>query len=1060
MAEVVDAIIADLIVRNLDRYEADMARVVKAHEGVLQSAKGLATADPGQAIGGYATKHSQASAAIVEATKRRTDAEKAAAKATADAVKAEQRAKEAAEKATAKDAAAAQRAADMKAAAAKRAADAVVAAAEREQAAHVRLAAVVARSAASGGVKPGSGRIASTSVPGENKTGQGTIPLSTLNGTDTAAAAAGVAAEAEAVKEVNHLRADTFDLEQKVKAARGSQKIELQEELEYLRRINTYKAAGLTEDEATLRAQREMVAVGALRANSARSGPGKGLARFAEGAGLGRTGGGLAAIGGIGVALAVGATVEGVKQGVAFGNEIGDTATALGLTTKQLQVYRAAAQEAGATTDQVRTAFAQFNNELGRAKEGDKAVGKVFAELKIDPKQFQSISDALPAVSDQLSKIEDPARRAALGTKLFGESYSRLDAVISSGSASLNTYADGLERAGSILSAADIANLREADRVFGRINNELQVDLARAVSSNKGAILELASAFGQLAAKALEALATIGRIRAQNQYSGAVPGSNAQREAYDTLIQDPKGRTFLKGAMRKRLDDVINAPAMIVNGKPDPVARDKYRMQRGHEILNEMRLVYNYKTPPEDMPTPPTLPPPGPPGAFAPSPPKGKSAAELAAEAEERTKRFKDRIASLQEQELRGQENLTGSIDTRANIEIDLAKRALTKQLDDIESDRKANILKGADAALENARAKQASAAAKAANKADVAVINWQRQADLSSAQVDHLRTQLSIETDMLNEQMGLAVTTKERRALALRLLDLQKQDEKAALQQQRSRLKPGDPGIADIDQRLGSLDAIYDQRRQQSKVDNASPLDAYRRQLKSAVGDTDEALQRVEVNAMQRLEDQLASTLTKVLGLKGAFGELFGSILADLAKIEIEKGILSILGDAPGDGGASKGGFGGIFSAIAGLFGGGGGGLGGVNGTGVIMENPFTTPGFATGVTGVFGGRDGVDANMVSINGKPSFRVNKGEQFAIGPNIGPVNGRVSSPGPAPVMLHQTVNIDASGVNPEGYTKGILGIVRRETTNAIQQSNRQVLEAVPGTISRAQTLKG
>lgn len=103
-------------------------------------------------------------------------------------------------------------------------------------------------------------------------------------------------------------------------------------------------------------------------------------------------------------------------------------------------------------------------------------------------------------------------------------------------------------------------------------------------------------------------------------------------------------------------------------------------------------------------------------------------------------------------------------------------------------------------------------------------------------------------------------------------------------------------------------------------------------------------------------------------------------------------------------------------------------------------------------------GGNTGVDKNVLSLNGRKVANVGHGEVLSVSPNAAASNQRAAIVRGGDVVLHQNVSIDASGVNPEGYTKALLGIVRRETGQAIAEGNRQVLRAVPSRMGQAQTL--
>lgn len=165
---------------------------------------------------------------------------------------------------------------------------------------------------------------------------------------------------------------------------------------------------------------------------------------------------------------------------------------------------------------------------------------------------------------------------------------------------------------------------------------------------------------------------------------------------------------------------------------------------------------------------------------------------------------------------------------------------------------------------------------------------------------------------------------------------------------------------------------------------------------------------------------------------------------------------------------------FGNLSSAASSVFGGGGGGglfkslLGGVSsllgGGGGFTPDAINWGGIAAPQTGPWseiplptgrasGGRVAA-GQLVRINeGASPGRVEgwrpqgSGEVIPLG-RMNAVSARGGT------VLHQTVNIDASGVNPEGYTKGILGIVRRETAQALDSNNAQNRRGFPALQAR------
>ncbi|WP_277969310.1 D-alanyl-D-alanine carboxypeptidase family protein [Sphingomonas echinoides] len=156
-------------------------------------------------------------------------------------------------------------------------------------------------------------------------------------------------------------------------------------------------------------------------------------------------------------------------------------------------------------------------------------------------------------------------------------------------------------------------------------------------------------------------------------------------------------------------------------------------------------------------------------------------------------------------------------------------------------------------------------------------------------------RQSLESRVALLRISEDMAPTERERARIAEQILEAEQTLRRQALERVRDTSK--DPeAVMSAQRSLGALPALEGAERGQLARQNASPLDAYRERLKSATNDTKQALQGVTVDALGSLENSLAQSIGKVIKLKGAFGEMASSIVADLARIAIQKVILGAL--------------------------------------------------------------------------------------------------------------------------------------------------------------------
>jgi murein DD-endopeptidase MepM/ murein hydrolase activator NlpD len=165
---------------------------------------------------------------------------------------------------------------------------------------------------------------------------------------------------------------------------------------------------------------------------------------------------------------------------------------------------------------------------------------------------------------------------------------------------------------------------------------------------------------------------------------------------------------------------------------------------------------------------------------------------------------------------------------------------------------------------------------------------------ELLDQQLGSNRDALGRSNAMLQLQADTATTLQARKAIAMRMLANQEQEE----HDQAIKLW-GSNDPADWDRAQSIEDGIaaqHDGRVGQIDRQFASPMEAYRDKLKINVGDMDTAIDGVGVDALNGLEDGLSGIVSGTETVAGAFKKMSVSIIADLARIAIQKMILSAL--------------------------------------------------------------------------------------------------------------------------------------------------------------------
>lgn len=346
-------------------------------------------------------------------------------------------------------------------------------------------------------------------------------------------------------------------------------------------------------------------------------------------------------------------------------------------------------------------------------------------------------------------------------------------------------------------------------------------------------------------------------------------------------------------------------------------------------------------------------------------------------------------------------------IRAKLDLETDARKRAmLEKQLLDMERAAFAEDLRRRVADRELAQ-KNADALLRAydeqLNWRQHAVINRQLDADLRGEELASLQQRLDAERDMLNLQGDLARTEAERRVVALRLLDIDYQLERAKLLAVEANKDLAASTREDAQRARMALDSRYQLDRDKTMRATAGPMESYLDGIPKTVGEINEQLEEMAVDRLRKIEDGFAGIAQKVLGVNGELGKT----LSMLFRIVAQQAILAVNNGS---------GFSGFLSGLGNAFGTAFGGSGSSAGSAAASSGFNTTAGWfkrgwAKGGGGVLGGLPGIDSNMLSLNGDPIARVTRGESLSVTPKGGG-RGAVSV----------TVHADLRGAAPEAVT--------------------------------------
>lgn len=197
-----------------------------------------------------------------------------------------------------------------------------------------------------------------------------------------------------------------------------------------------------------------------------------GVAAAGLSSGLGALGGAVAA------AFSVRSIISFGKEIVALGGELTDLAARTGLTVEQVQTFSYAAEQTGATLDDIGIATEKLSDKL---VSGDKSAGKALERIGLTFEELRALSpaDAFTRVADAVGQVADPMERTNLALDLFGKSGGKILPAITEGFSGLTEEAKKL---GQVLSDEDVKALDDFGDAWDRATKQFEVASVKAAS--------------------------------------------------------------------------------------------------------------------------------------------------------------------------------------------------------------------------------------------------------------------------------------------------------------------------------------------------------------------------------------------------------------------------------------------------------------------------------------------------------------------------------------------------------------------------------------------------
>lgn len=702
--------------------------------------------------------------------------------------------------------------------------------------------------------------------------------------------------------------------------------------------------------------------------------------------------------------LIAGATITAfataTKRALDYAGGLGEVSQQLGVTTKDLQVYRYVASQVGVEQDTMDASLAKLTRTMGQAADGSKAQVNAFRDLGIAIKdsngKLYTAGEILPRLADAFARIKDPATRARLEAELFGRAGQKLDPLLTQGARGVEALTKRAEELGLVLGDDLIKSADEASDKLAEMQKQLEVGFARAVANSANAIVGLANAFASLTSQvisfinkypelsgALAGAAAGARFGVPGALAGAGLGllaGDAYSRSRDDGNMDPK---FRAGALKQSLAKWRDAK----RGNTDPTGKlgagapqvQRARSEAAWKEVERQWALFN-QSKAGGAGAAPALPSPGDlptvsGGGGGRKGPKDRSAELL--------ERFNKEMADLADDQLQLQQEITTDVHERARIEhlrIDTQKSAYEHDVDSREKQGE----------LDATQAQALKIAYETNATREHTLVNWKLDDELVEQELDLTRSRLENANDLLQGELASARTQADRRRIQLEILENERQLQVASLEAIKAKHTSNDAEYQIAQEKLDQLNAETAQRAGAIRRDTMGPMETYLDSLPRTAEELKERFAAIKVDA---LNNGLDIASRNVLRLKGFAGDLFNQLIADVIRLNLQStlagggGLLGSLGKILGLASSGLGSGGGMNmsgwdGAVAGI-------MSGDQGLPTFpsgWEPYHKLPGLAGGGTFRAGGVPGVDRNILSVGGIPRARVSANENITVSP--------------------------------------------------------------------------
>lgn len=195
-------------------------------------------------------------------------------------------------------------------------------------------------------------------------------------------------------------------------------------------------------------------------------------------------------------AVSAGAALgEAVNQTAEYADEIDKASFRSGIGAENLQRFKYAAEQSGATLEDIEKSAKKVNERLGEVAEGNEKSIEMFEKLGVSvydaEGEMRSSDDVYNDVISKLADMGDTAEATAIGTDLFGKAFVELKPMLAAGSDGIQDLKDNADALGIVMSQDAVS----AGVVYGDTIADIKNSLGGMVRSLGASVLPMFQKF-------------------------------------------------------------------------------------------------------------------------------------------------------------------------------------------------------------------------------------------------------------------------------------------------------------------------------------------------------------------------------------------------------------------------------------------------------------------------------------------------------------------------------------------------------------------------------------